>query len=213
MYTLMLFLAALNAAVGGSDSLPHGRLVWLLAAWVLSLYAPKLLGYAEVMLSARSRARYGGGALFLAGAALEMVFALVLAAPMTWSAAVGVVRALVGYPAKWPAQNRTARPVGWREAAGLLWPHTLYGLVVFGLLASCSWLAVAWALPFAGGLLIAIPFCVATADPDVSRWLRRRRIAATPEELQPWSRAHSSGSDAASAYQRETSRVPRTASQ
>lgn len=213
MYALMLLLAAVNAALGDSDTMPHERLVVMLAAWALALYAPKLLGYVEILVSERERARYGGTARFLAGAGLEIVFALLLAAPMTWSAAVGVIRALIGHPAKWPAQNRLARPVGWREAAALLWPHTLYGLVVFGLLASCSWLAVAWALPFAGGLLLAIPFCVVTADPGVSRWLRRWRIAATPEELQPWSRPHSSGSDAASAYQRETSGVARTASQ
>ncbi len=213
MYAAMLFLTALNAAAGGSDAMPHGRLVAMTVAWALSLYAPKLLGYVEVLASPRQRARYGGGWRFLGGAAVEIVFALLLAAPMTWSAAVGVVRALAGRPAVWPAQNRTARRVGWGEAARLLWPHTLFGLVVFALLWSSSWVAVLWALPFAGGLVLAVPFCVATADPDVSRWMRRTGLAATPEELYPWSRPHSSGSDAASAYQRETSAVARTASQ
>jgi membrane glycosyltransferase len=42
---------------------------------------------------------------------------------------------------------------------------------------------VLWALPFAGGLLVAIPFCVVTADPGFSAWLRRHGIAAVPEEI------------------------------
>jgi membrane glycosyltransferase len=32
-------------------------------------------------------------------------------------------------------------------------------------------------------LPLAIPFCVITADPTVSAWLRRARLAAVPEEL------------------------------
>ena len=218
LYTAMLLLAALNAASGGSDAMPHQRLAVMTIAWALTLYAPKLLGYVEVLVTPELRARYGGGWRFLAGAAVEIVFALVLAAPMTWSAAVGVLRAMAGRPAVWPAQNRDARRVSWGEAARLLWPHTLYGAVVFALLAMTSWWAVLWAAPFAGGLLLAIPFCVLTAEPAVSDWFARLGLAATPEELHPhdtypWSKAHSAGSEAASAYQRETRAVPRTASQ
>ena len=40
-----------------------------------------------------------------------------------------------------------------------------------------------WALPFAGGLLVAIPFCVMTSSPRLSARLRRRGIAAVPEEI------------------------------
>ena len=42
--------------------------------------------------------------------------------------------------------------------------------------------AALWALPLAGGLLVAIPLCVLTADPRFGRWLRERQIAAIPEE-------------------------------
>ena len=37
-------------------------------------------------------------------------------------------------------------------------------------------------LTLAGGLLVAIPLCVLTADPRFGRWLRERQIAAIPEE-------------------------------
>ena len=40
-----------------------------------------------------------------------------------------------------------------------------------------------WALPLAGGLLVAIPLCVATANPRFGEWLRRHKVAAIPEEI------------------------------
>ena len=42
-----------------------------------------------------------------------------------------------------------------------------------------------WAAPFAGGLLLAVPFAVLTADLRLGRWLRRQGIAAMPEEIVP----------------------------
>jgi membrane glycosyltransferase len=33
-------------------------------------------------------------------------------------------------------------------------------------------------------MVLAIPLCVLSADPALSAWLRARRIAATPEELE-----------------------------
>ncbi|WP_431271426.1 glycosyltransferase [Dankookia sp. P2] len=57
--------------------------------------------------------------------------------------------------AGWAAQNRADRGVGWADAARLLWPHTLFGATAFALLAMAG--AAWWALPFAGGLLLAIP--------------------------------------------------------
>ena len=59
------------------------------------------------------------------------------------------------------------------------------GVAVFGLLAVAAPGAVLWALPWAGGLLLAIPFCVLTASPRLSARLRDRGLAATPEELAP----------------------------
>ncbi len=83
----------------------------------------------------------------------------------------------------WAAQSRVDRGVAWADAARLLWPHTLFGMAVFGDLLVTAPAAAAWALPWAGGLLLAIPFCVATASPRLSAALRTLHVAATPEEL------------------------------
>ena len=94
-----------------------------------------------------------------------------------------MLRLALGRHVGWTPQNRADRGVGWREAARLLWPQTALGALVFAGFASAGWLPALWALPLAGGLLLAIPLCVLTADPRFGRWMRHRRIAATPEEL------------------------------
>jgi membrane glycosyltransferase len=183
LYTLMLALAALSAATGGGDAFPRGRMLALTLAWTLAIYAPKLCGYAQVLLEPRERRRYGGGARFAIGAASEFVFTLLLDAITQVSKTLAAVRFFLDARPSWRPQNRSDRGVRWAEATRMLWPHTLFGVAVFVLLAHSSWLAALWALPFAGGLLVAIPFCVLTSSPRLSAWLRRRGIAAIPEEV------------------------------
>jgi len=182
LYPLMLLLAAINAAVAGGD-VPRGWLLVLVVVWPLVIYAPKLAGYKEVLLFRARRERYGGFWAFASGAAAEIVFTLLLDAIAQPSKAMAMLRVLFGARTGWAPQNRGERGVTWREAAAQFWPHTLFGVVVFALLLSSSVWAALVALPFAGGLLVAVPFCVVTASPGFSAWLVRRRIAATPEEL------------------------------
>ncbi|MBN9509396.1 MAG: glucans biosynthesis glucosyltransferase MdoH [Alphaproteobacteria bacterium] len=185
-------------------------------AWVFGAYASKLLGYVQVMMSAPLRARYGGGRRFLLGAATEFGFSLLLDPIVQVSRTLAMLRGGRGH---WAAQNRVGRRVGWAEATHRLWPHTLLGVALFTALAAGSWRAALWLLPFAGGLPAAIPFAVLTAAPGFSAWLRRRRIAATPEELQAapidsyFSSRHAAGSAAAASYQAATSGKSRTAAQ
>ena len=180
---MMLVLAAVSVADGGGGAVPRARMLALVLAWPCVVYAPKFLGYAEVLLSRRERARYGGAGRFMAGVVAETIFTLLLDAVQMPHKALALARLGLGAPAVWLPQNRRDRGVSWAEAARLFWPHTLFGVLVFALLGSASWGAALWALPFAGGLLAAIPFCVVTSDAKSSAWLRRRRIAAIPEEL------------------------------
>jgi membrane glycosyltransferase len=212
----MLALFAGLTAAGALAPISHGRAVTLAAAWIVGAYAPKLFGYAQVMLSARERPRYGGGRRFLLGAAAELGFSLLLDPIVQLSRTFAMLH---GGRRGWAAQNRARRRVGWREAARQFWPHTLFGLAIFAALASGSWRAALWMLPFAGGLPAAIPFAVLTAAPGVSASLRRHRIAATPEELQAapidsyFSSRHVDGSAAAASYQAASNGKARTAAQ
>jgi membrane glycosyltransferase len=183
LYVLMLVLAALNGATGGGAGFPVLSALVFTLAWVLALYAPKLLGYTEVLLDGAKASSYGGRARFLRGAAAEFAFTLLLDAVSNANKAIFMAGLPFGARMGWAPQNRADRGVTWEEAARMLWPHTLLGVVVFILFALTSWWAVLWALPFAGGLLVAIPLCVVTSDPGFSARLRQARIAATPEEL------------------------------
>lgn len=182
LYLLFLLAAALAAATDHASPFRASAALTLTCTWLGALYSPKLLGYAEVALSPDKRTRYGGFFAIAAGASAEFAFMLLLDA----ISAVAKTRAMLHLGrAEWLPQNRDDRGVGWREATRLLWPQTLLGLIVFACFAASGWVAVAWAAPLAGGLLVAVPFCVLTADPRVSRWLRHRQLASIPEEIRP----------------------------
>ncbi len=181
----MLFLcgAAAAAVTDHASPFPAGAALLLTLAWSGALYVPKLLGYLEVLMSRAKRARYGRAARFLAGVLTETVFTLIYDAITPMSKTVAIVRLMLGARPGWAAQNRLDRGVGWAEAVRLCWPHTLLGITVFAAFACAGWRAVLWALPFAGGLLVAVPFAMVTADQRLGCWLRRYGIAAVPEEI------------------------------
>ncbi|HEX3992977.1 MAG TPA: glucans biosynthesis glucosyltransferase MdoH, partial [Acetobacteraceae bacterium] len=96
---------------------------------------------------------------------------------------IATMRIALGFRAAWTPQNRSARGVTWSEAAQLLWPQIVLGCTVFVCFAHAGWPAVLWATPFASGLVVAMPFCVFSAHPAVGKWMREKRLAAIPEEL------------------------------
>ncbi len=190
---LLLLLAGAWAAVTDRDSpFPLGAVLAVTIGWMAMIYSPKLLGYLEVLVSPSKRAGYGGAGRVILGGTFEFGFALLID-PITMVAkTAAILRLLAGLPAGWAPQNRADRGVAWSEAARLFWPQTVLGLGVFAAFASAGPVAVLIALPLAGGLLVAIPFCVLTADPRLGAWLQRRGIAAVPEEVtQPGDRASS----------------------
>ena len=191
---LFLLGAAAAAATDHVSAFPAGAALVLTLVWSGALYAPKLLGYLEVLVSRPKRTRYGGAVRFLAGVLAETVFTLTYDAIGPLSKTIAIARLALGARGGWAAQNRAERRVGWAEAARLCWPHTLLGIAVFVAFACAGARAVVWALPFAGGLLVAVPFAVMTADPRLGRWLQRHGIAAAPEEIAPPGGADVTGS-------------------
>jgi membrane glycosyltransferase len=181
LQTAMVVLSALGVAAG--DVYPAGPVAWAVAAWLGALHAPKLLGYAQVAAVPRERARYGGLARLLAGAALEGAFSLALDAVMGVTKTLGMARLALGGQAGWLAQNRSGRGVTWEEAARLLWPQTLVGVAVIAACLRGGAGGLAWALLLAGGMAGAVPFCVVTSSGRLGAWLARTGTAAVPEEL------------------------------
>ncbi len=180
LYLLFLLAAATAAATDSVSPFPAGPALSLTSAWLVALYAPKLLGYLAVALSPGERARHGGGVRFAAGVAAEFGFTLLLDAIGMLAKTQAMLRLGGG---GWAVQNRRDRTVGWREAVRLCWPQTALGVLVFACFAQSGWLACLWAAPLAGGLLLAVPFTVLTANPRLGDLLRRVRFAAVPEEF------------------------------
>jgi membrane glycosyltransferase len=182
-YIIFLLAAAWAAATDTVSPFPFRPALVATLIWAGALYAPKLLGYMELLLSRAKRTLYGGAGRLLIGMLLETVFTLWLDAINILAKTIATIRIALGFRAGWTPQNRSDRGVSWSEATQLLWPQTVLGGVVFACLAQAGWAAVLWAAPFASGLVLAIPFCVLTADPAMGAWLRRHRWAAIPEEL------------------------------
>ena len=178
---------AVACAVGAASTAGPPARPWLAislaGAWLATIYAPKLAGYAETLLSRRRRAAYGGFATMACGAVAEFAFTLLLDPIMELSKTVGVVRGLLGLPTDWTRQNRTSRRIGWIEAARLLAVHTFLGLALTACLLRDPF-SLALAAPFGVGLLLAIPFCVATSSRCLGRLILATGLFATPEELQ-----------------------------
>jgi membrane glycosyltransferase len=179
----ILLLAALNAATGGGAGTPMGALALAVLGFWLCHFAPKLSGYAQVLLRREVAARYGGRAAFARGAAAELVFMSLFEPLSTLNKAMFLAMLPFGRRAGWAPQNRADRGIAWADAARLLWPHTLVGAALSAAFAAVSPAALLLALPFTAGMVLAIPLCVWSADPAVSAWLRERGIAATPEEV------------------------------
>jgi membrane glycosyltransferase len=182
-YVTFLLAAAWAAATDTVSLFPFRPALAATLIWIGALYAPKLLGYLEILLSPAKRRIYGGTSRVLVGMALETIFTLWLDAINILAKTIATIRIALGFRAEWTSQNRSDRGVSWSEAARLLWPQTVLGCVVFACFAQAGWQAVLWAASFASGLVVAIPFCVLTAEPAVGAWLRDNQWAAIPEEL------------------------------
>lgn len=183
LWCAILLLAGVNALSGGGAGTPTGLLVALLGATWACHYAPKLAGYAEVLLKPALADRYGGRAAFARGAAAEILFTTLMEPARLMAQTLFLLALPFGLKVGWTPQNRADRGVAWADAARQFWPPTLAGVVLAGVFAAASPLALLLAAPVLASLLLAIPFAVVTADPGFSARLRAAGICALPEEI------------------------------
>jgi membrane glycosyltransferase len=161
----LLPLAALNAASGGAEGTPRPALLAWVAASYLAMHACRLCGHLV--------ARTPPGAVLR-----ESLFLWLFDALLAFDTSLTVVSQALGRQRPgWPAQRREGTGVAWGEAARRLWPHTLAGLACLAVvLLSGSLFAALLALPVLAGLVLAIPFCVLTAAPNLSPAPALRRM-------------------------------------
>jgi membrane glycosyltransferase len=145
---------------------------------------PKIAGLIDIMLTPGGTARYGGTGKFLFAGLTEILFAWILGAADTFRTTVFIVGLIFGKSVTWGGQARDAHGVPWDVATSNLWPQTLFGIVVVGLMAATSLEFALWSLPLTLGFLIAIPFAVLSADPHLGERLVRAGLYAIPEEIE-----------------------------
>jgi membrane glycosyltransferase len=165
LWFAMLPLAVLNAVTDAGDTPRVPLLLLLLFGYVL-LHMPRLSGHAFATARAAPGFRWRQGVEALAESGFLVLLDSILAFDKTLtvlSHAFGLSRG------GWDPQQRQARAVSWREAAGKLWMHTAMGLLLLGVMAGWSSIfAAVVVLPAVAGLVVSIPFCVLTAVPAAS---------------------------------------------
>jgi membrane glycosyltransferase len=82
----------------------------------------------------------------------------------------------------WNSQMRQSHAVPWRLAAKRLWPQTIAGCTVLGVVALKSPNDFGFALMGTSGLILAAPFAVATASPLIGALFAKIGIGRIPEE-------------------------------
>ena len=164
---------------------PVGLAITLYAVFFLMHLTPKIVGLVDVVLTRDAMARYGGPVRFAVSAVLELVFSLLQGAISTIRTTIFMIGLAFGKSVVWGGRSRDAYGVSWRTAAENLWPQTLFGVVICGLLLLLAPAVFWWSLPLTAGYLLAIPFAVFTAAPALGSWLERLGLAAVPEEFAP----------------------------
>lgn len=179
-------------------------LVMILVMW----FAPKIATVIDILTREDARKAYGGGWRFLVNVVTETLFFLLLSPIMWFAHTVFLASLACGRGIGWGGQARDDHAVPIVRAFAKLWGQTALGIGCLAALAVWAPAAIPVALLIAGGLALAVPLCVVTANPAVGAALRRIGIGRLPEEIaaSPLDDlalpALKNASDAATAHQR-----------
>jgi membrane glycosyltransferase len=174
-------LAAAAAPVPGEFMRADAGFALFVATMTMWL-SPKLATFVDVLTRMKERFSFGGTGRFLASAAIETVFSLLLAPIMWFGHTLFLARLPFTRNVAWAAQMRDDHVVPLGLAWRALWPHTLVGAGAIFALALTHPAAIPYALPLAAGLALSIPLAVITAQPSVGAALMRWGIGRLPEE-------------------------------
>ncbi len=182
-WIVMTIAATGKALAGGSDSAMLDLGTGLFVTLFVMALAPKIAGVLDVLLTPGGVRAYGGSARFLVSALLEFLVSMLMAPIVAVYVAVFLGGLCFGQRVLWNGQNRDRLGVAWETAVVAMAPQTLLGLALTAALAiGADVSAVLIALPFLGGLLLAVPFTVLTAAPRFGRLTARLGLFAIPEE-------------------------------
>lgn len=168
---------------------PLGSAYLLFGIVMTMVFAPKISSLLDVLLNPRSRREFGGAPAIILGAAVEVVFSMMLAPIMAVANTIFLVKLFVFRKAKgWVQQSRHAHSLPLRTTAMHLWPQTLFGLVGLTAVFSVDNFSYGWflfAAPVFIGPAFAIPFAVSSSFTPLGRFAARHGLWQLPEEEMP----------------------------
>lgn len=181
MGTILLALSNTPAAQYVPVEAGPGTVLFVIM--MMMTFAPKIATIIDVLLTRSARRSYGGAFRFAFNIAAETLFMLLLAPLIALTHTIFLTRLLVfRRGVSWGGQMRQSHAVPWRLALTQLWPQTVAGCTVLGVVATKAPNEFWFALMGTAGLILAIPFAVATASPLVGRLFAQIGICRLPEE-------------------------------
>jgi membrane glycosyltransferase len=158
----------------------------LFAIMMLMTFAPKITTLIDVLLRGSLRRSFGGTIAFILNFLCETVFMALLWPIIALSHTIFLFRLLILRRAgTWTGQLRESHAVPWSLAFAKLWPQMLTGCTIMAVVATKAPADIGFALLGATGLILAIPFAVATASPLIGTLFARVGIGRIPEENDP----------------------------
>jgi membrane glycosyltransferase len=154
----------------------------LLVSVLVMWFAPKIASAIDILLRPELRRAFGGTGLFIISFTIETVYSILLCPILWFGHTLFLIGLLFGREIGWIGQTRDDHAVPFTLALQNLWPHTLLGCAVLGLLAVTQPAAIPYALFLAGGPALAIPFAMMTASPWLGSFAARIGIGRLPEE-------------------------------
>jgi membrane glycosyltransferase len=155
----------------------------LFAITLIMTFAPKIATMLDVFLDKTTRRSFGGALSFAGNLLAEAVFMALLAPLVALSHTMFMIQLFIFRRGlSWNSQARESHAVPLRLAFAKLWPHTLFGCTVLGVVALKSPHDFGFALMGTVGMILAAPFAVATASPPIGRLFAKLGLARLPEE-------------------------------
>jgi membrane glycosyltransferase len=156
----------------------------LLVCMMVMWFAPKIASAIDILLHPELRRGFGGAGMFIANFVIETLYSILLCPILWFGHTIFLIGLLFGREIGWIGQTRDDHAVPWKLALHNLWPHTLLGCAALGLLAATQPAAIPYALFFAAGPALAIPFAVITAWPWLGNLAATIGIGRLPEEIE-----------------------------
>ncbi|MEM9241296.1 MAG: glucans biosynthesis glucosyltransferase MdoH, partial [Pseudomonadota bacterium] len=154
----------------------------LFAVVLLLNLMPKFMGLAQVLLSRKMSASYGGRMRVVISGFVETVVSMLTAPIVAFGLTVFVIGLFFNRRVGWDAQQRDRAYLTWSEAARVLWPQTLAGVVMTVWLAYWVPMALIFGAPMLLALSFAIPIAVITTSPALSRFSISTGLFDIPED-------------------------------